>query len=111
MPELMIMKASIQESIEENIFYVSVGTASDPLRYDFVCGSLGECLEQIIQARIQMNDQSFGQLANPEAMWEDVNPTLSLKDQALAILDDCSRNLDGTHENILRRALEALPND
>lgn len=31
----------------------------------------------------------------------------SLKEQALAILDDC--NLDAAHENTLRRALEALP--
>jgi hypothetical protein len=31
----------------------------------------------------------------------------TLKQQALAILDDC--NLDAAHENTLRRALEALP--
>jgi hypothetical protein len=31
----------------------------------------------------------------------------TLKEQALAILDDC--NLDAAHENALRRALEALP--
>ena len=36
---------------------------------------------------------------------------LTLKQQALAILDDCSDQLDGAHENILRQALEALPND
>ena len=35
----------------------------------------------------------------------------SLKEQALAILDDCSDRLDGAHENIIRLALEALPND
>ena len=35
----------------------------------------------------------------------------SLKEQALAILDDCSDCLDGSHENIIRRALEELPND
>ena len=33
----------------------------------------------------------------------------TLKEQALAILDDC--NLDAAHENIVRRALEALPDD
>ena len=33
----------------------------------------------------------------------------SLKEQALAILDDCSNRLDGAHENIIRLALEALP--
>ena len=32
----------------------------------------------------------------------------SLKEQALAILDDCSDRLDGAHENIIRRALEQL---
>lgn len=31
----------------------------------------------------------------------------TIKEQALAILDDC--NLDAAHENALRRALEALP--
>ena len=36
---------------------------------------------------------------------------LSLKEQALATLDDCSDRLDGAHENIIRRALEGLPND
>ena len=35
------------------------------------------------------------------------NPT-TLKEQALAILDDCSDRLDGAHENIIRRALEQL---
>ena len=35
----------------------------------------------------------------------------SLKEQALAVLDDCSDRLDGAHENIIRLALEALPND
>ena len=33
---------------------------------------------------------------------------LSLKEQALAVLDDCSDRLDGAHENIIRRALEEL---
>lgn len=36
---------------------------------------------------------------------------LSLKEQALATLDDCSDRLDSAHENTIRRALEALPND
>jgi hypothetical protein len=35
----------------------------------------------------------------------------SLKEQALAVLDDCADHLDGAHENTIRRALEALPND
>lgn len=35
----------------------------------------------------------------------------SLKEQALAVLDDVSNQLDAAHENALRRALEALPND
>ena len=34
----------------------------------------------------------------------------TLKEQALAILDDCSgRGIDAAHENALRRVLEALP--
>ena len=32
----------------------------------------------------------------------------TLKEQALAILDDCSDRLDGSHENIIRQALEQL---
>ena len=32
----------------------------------------------------------------------------SLKDQALAVLDDCSDRLDSAHENTIRRALESL---
>ena len=35
----------------------------------------------------------------------------SLKEQALAVLDDASDRLDAAHENTIRRALEALPND
>jgi hypothetical protein len=31
-----------------------------------------------------------------------------LKEQALAVLDDCANCLDGAHENTIRRALEAL---
>ena len=33
----------------------------------------------------------------------------SLKEEALALLDDASDRLDAAHENIIRRALEALP--
>jgi hypothetical protein len=32
----------------------------------------------------------------------------SLKEQALAVLDDCANGLDGAHKNIIRRALEQL---
>ena len=32
----------------------------------------------------------------------------SLKEQAIAVLDDCSDRIDAAHENIIRRALEAL---
>ena len=35
----------------------------------------------------------------------------SLKEQALAVLDDYSDLFDGAHQNIIRRALEASPND
>ena len=33
---------------------------------------------------------------------------LSLKAQAIAVLDDCSDRIDAAHENTIRRALEAL---
>ena len=33
----------------------------------------------------------------------------SLKAQALSLLDDCSDRIDAAHENIIRRALESLP--
>lgn len=33
----------------------------------------------------------------------------SLKEQALIVLDDASSRLDAAHENIIRRALESLP--
>jgi hypothetical protein len=33
----------------------------------------------------------------------------SWKEQALAVLDDASNQLDAAHENIIRRALESLP--
>ena len=34
---------------------------------------------------------------------------LSLKEQALAVLDDYSDLVDGAHQNIIRQALEELP--
>lgn len=33
------------------------------------------------------------------------------KGKALAVLDDCSKHLDAAHENVLRRALEALSDE
>ena len=33
----------------------------------------------------------------------------SIKQQALIVLDDISIRLDAAHENIIRRALESLP--
>jgi hypothetical protein len=35
----------------------------------------------------------------------------SLKEQALAVLEDASNRLDAAHENIIRRAIEALPDE
>ena len=35
----------------------------------------------------------------------------SLKEQALALLDDVSDRLDAAHENTIRRALESLPDE
>ena len=35
----------------------------------------------------------------------------SLKKHALAVLEDASNRLDAAHENIIRRAIEALPDE
>ena len=59
-------------------------------------------------------DAQYGDMesfyAVPTRTLEDLADALlpSLKEQALAILDDCSDRLDGAHENIIRRALEQL---
>lgn len=48
-------------------------------------------------------------LCSPE-MRKDRRPkSPSLKEQALALLDDASDRLDAVHENTIRRALESLP--
>ena len=36
---------------------------------------------------------------------------LSLKEQALAVLDDCADSIGAVHENALRRALKTLPDE
>ena len=59
-------------------------------------------------------DSQYGDMesfyAVPIRTLEDLADALlpSLKEQALAILDDCSDRLDGAHENTIRRALEQL---
>ena len=59
-------------------------------------------------------DSQYGDMesfyAVPTNTLEDLADALlpSLKEQALAILDDCSDRLDGAHENTIRRALEQL---
>jgi hypothetical protein len=53
-------------------------------------------------------DANFGQrFAQQLRLLHRPQPS-SLKEQALSILDDASDQLDAAHENILRRALEAL---
>ena len=48
-------------------------------------------------------------LCSPE-MRKDRRPKPpSLKERALAVLDDASNRIDAAHENIIRRALESLP--
>ena len=65
-------------------------------------------LRHLIYSDAQYGDESF--YAVPTRTLEDLADALlpSLKEQALAILDDCSDRLDGAHENIIRRALEQL---
>ena len=65
-------------------------------------------LRHLADTDAQYGDESF--YAVPTRTLEDLADALlpSLKEQALAILDDCSDRLDGAHENIIRRALEQL---
>ena len=65
-------------------------------------------LRHLIDTDAQYGDESF--YAVPTCTLEDLADALlpSLKEQALAILDDCSDRLDGAHENTIRRALEQL---
>ena len=56
----------------------------------------------------EREESGFTTRINPQNLRAARRPP-SLKEQALAILDDCSSPyLDGAHENIIRRALEQL---
>ena len=59
---------------------------------------LEACAEWLSERTVCMGDQ-LRSARRPEP---------SLKEQALAVLDDCSDRLDSAHENTIRRALEAL---
>ena len=58
-----------------------------------------------------LNEHGYDMTASPKLRAVRRPKPPSLKEQALAILDDCSDRLDGAHENIIRQALEELPND
>jgi hypothetical protein len=68
---------------------------------------LEACVEWLGDAPVVYNDN--GDL-HPGSYLRDARRPKppSLKEQALAALDDCADCLDGAHENIIRRALETL---
>ena len=68
--------------------------------------------DQELEACVEWLEQNQGRWEIPMALRAARRPKPpSLKEQALAVLDDCANCLDGAHENTIRRALEALPND
>jgi hypothetical protein len=53
------MKILITDNPQDDTYTTKIWDGPDGINYaDFVCGSLGECLEQIIQFRI-MNSLSY----------------------------------------------------
>jgi hypothetical protein len=53
------MKIKITDNPQDNTYTAKIWDGPDMIDHaDFVCGSLGECLEQIIQFRI-MNSLSY----------------------------------------------------
>ena len=55
------MKITIDENFQDKTFIVNVYDEPDGIDHaDFVCGSLGECFEQIMQFRI-FNGLSYGE--------------------------------------------------
>jgi hypothetical protein len=53
------MKVEIADNLQDGTYYAEIWDGPDGIDYaDFVCGSLGECLEQIIQFRI-MNGMNY----------------------------------------------------
>ena len=53
------MKIEIADNLQDGTYYAEIWDGPDGIDYaDFVCGSLGECLEQIIQFRI-MNGMDY----------------------------------------------------
>jgi hypothetical protein len=64
--------------------------------------------DQELEACCELMDRDF--MAGPSDLRSARRPKPpSLKEQALAVLDDVSDRLDAAHENAIRRALEALP--
>ena len=53
------MKVEIADNLQDGTYYAEIWDGPDGIDYaDFLCGSLGECLEQIIQFRI-MNGMNY----------------------------------------------------
>ena len=55
------MKIEIADNLQDNTYTAKIWDGPDGIDYaDFLCGSLGECLEQIIQFRI-MNGMNYNE--------------------------------------------------
>jgi hypothetical protein len=60
------MKILITDNPQDDTYTTKIWDGPDGINYaDFVCGSLGECLEQIIQFRI-MNGLTYVDDDNPK---------------------------------------------
>jgi hypothetical protein len=60
------MKILITDNPQDDTYTTKIWDGPDGINYaDFVCGSLGECLEQIIQFRI-MNSLTYVDDDNPK---------------------------------------------
>ena len=55
------MKIEITNNLQDNTYTAKIWDGPDGIDYaDFLCGSLGECMEQIIQFRI-MNGMNYNE--------------------------------------------------
>lgn len=82
--------------------------ASESLATQHLCTQAARWgADQELEACCEWMDDGCGLLSVELRTARRPNPP-SLKEQALAVLDDCSDRLDAAHENALRRALETL---
>jgi hypothetical protein len=102
-----------ENRIKINGFLPSISNWSDEARYQWFAKTAAQWgADQELEACCEWFVCDWADDETADALRNARRPKpLSLKEQALATLDDCSDRLDGAHENTIRRALEALPND